>query len=132
MATTRSTLEQLTGQVDALAIALREADAQLDEIRSARAQEVARADALSSELAESLSALKVERERSNDLLVELATTKSMLEQSSRLQAVLEADHKSMQELREQLRRFTADADTLFAEIVERQQDTLARLDNVRS
>jgi len=77
-----------------------------------------------------MAALKVERERSSDLLVELATTKSMLEQSSRLQAVLEADHKSMQEVREQLRRFTANTDSLFAGIMERQQGTLAQLEDV--
>ena len=130
MATTRSMLDQLTGQGEALTIALREADAQLNEIRNERAQEAARAEALSSELAESLSALKVERERSHDLLVELATTKSMLEQSSRLQTVLEADHQSMQNLREQLRRFTEDADRLCSGIIERQQGTLARLEGV--
>jgi len=134
---TAEELASLAGQCDALSVALGEAKGQLDEVRAERARESARADALSSELAEalaalndSMAALKVERERSSDLLVELATTKSMLEQSSRLQAVLEADHKSMQEVREQLRRFTANTDSLFAGIMERQQGTLAQLEDV--
>jgi len=127
---TAEELASLAGQCDALSVALGEAKGHLDEVRAEHAREAARADALSSELAEALAALKVERERSSDLLVELATTKSMLEQSSRLQALLEADHKSMQEVREQLRRFTADADTVFAGIIERQRGTLARLEDV--
>jgi len=87
-------------------------------------------DALSSELAETAAALNVERQRCSDLIVEMATTKSMLEQSSRLQTLLETDHESMERLREQLRRFAGDADRLCAGIIERQQGALAGLEDV--
>jgi TolA-binding protein len=74
--------------------------------------------------------LNAERERSGDLLVELTTTRSTLEQSSRLQALLESDHQSLQELRDQLRRFAADAERLCSGMIERQQGSLARLEDV--
>lgn len=131
MATTNADeLTSVKEQCDAAAAGLREANSQLEEVRSDVARVSARADALSSELAESVSALALEREKSDRLLVELAVAKEMIEQSSKLQALLEADRDAMTALREHLRRFTSDTDRLCSEMIERHQATFDQADKV--
>jgi len=131
MATTNANeLTSVKEQCDAAAAGLREANSQLDEVRSDVARVSARADALSSELAESVSALSLEREKSGRLLIELAVAKEMIEQSSKLQALLEADRDAMTALREHLRRFTSDTDRLCSEMIERHEATVDQADKV--
>jgi hypothetical protein len=56
--------------------------------------------------------------------------KEMIEQSSKLQALLEADRDAITALREHLRRFTSDTDRLCSEMIERHQATVDQADKV--
>jgi len=58
------------------------------------------------------------------------TVKEMIEQSSKLQALLEADRDAMTALREHLRRFTSDTDRLCSEMIERHEATVDQADKV--
>ena len=123
-------LASLKEQCDATASDLREAHAQLQEVRAESARISSRADAISAELAESVSALAVEREKSGRLLGELGIAKTMIEQSSWLQALREADLESMKALREHLRGFSAEAERLCSNMIDRPQIALDQADRV--